>query len=196
MKNILTLGLVLISIATFAQFDTHLATAKTEYSKGNLEASRFAMQQLMTELDIQIGKEVLAILPTKLDALAANTKNDQVTANTGLTGCLINRDYGTVTKSARLDIMSNSPLVSSLNAILSIPMMGNSSDGSQKVVKVAGYKSILQKSVDAETNQENYTLQIPLNSTLVTLYADKSSEAEIVKWANTIPVEKIATMVQ
>jgi hypothetical protein len=196
MKNILTLILTLISVATFAQFDTHLATAKAEYSKGNLEASRFAMQQLMTELDIQIGKEVLAILPTKLDALAANTKNDHVTANTGLTGCLINRDYGTATKSARLDVMSNSPLVASLNAILSIPMMGNSSDGSQKVVKVAGYKSILQKSVDTETNKENYTLQIPINSTLLTLYADKSSEAEVLKWANTIPVEKIAKMVQ
>jgi hypothetical protein len=196
MKNIVLLVLCVLSGKAYAQFDTHLATAKAEYSKGNLEASRFAMQQLMTELDIQIGKEVLAILPTKLDALAANTKNDNVTANSGLTGCLINRDYGSDVKSARLDIMSNSPLVASLNAILAIPMMGNSSDGSQKVVKVAGYKSILQKSVDAETNKENYTLQIPLNSTLVTLYADKSSEAEVLRWANAIPIDKIAKMVQ
>jgi hypothetical protein len=196
MKKALTLLLVVLSTATFAQFDTHMASAKAEYDKGNLEASRFAMQQMMTELDIQIGKEILIVLPGKLDALAANTKNDKVTANTGITGCLIHRDYGTEVKDARIEIMSNSPLVASINAILAIPFMGNTGDGTQKVVKVAGYKSILQKSVDTETSKENYTLQIPLNSTLLTLYANTSSEAEILKWANTIPVDKIAKMVQ
>jgi len=150
----------------------------------------------MTELDMQIGKEVLTLLPAKLDALAANTKNDNVMANTGLLGCVIHRDYGTEPKDARIEIMTSSPLVASINAILSIPMMGNSSDGTQKVVKVAGYKSVLQKSVDSETKKENYTLQIPLNSTLLTLFADDSKEAEILKWANTIPVDKIAKMVQ
>jgi len=35
-----------------------------------------------------------------------------------------------------------------------------------------------------------------LNSTLLTLFADDSKEAEILKWANTIPVDKIAKMVQ
>lgn len=196
MKNIITLLFISITTATFAQFDTHMASAKAEYNKGNLEASRFAMQQMMTELDIQIGKEVLTMLPTKMDALAANTKNDNVTANTGITGCLIHRDYGTEAKNAHIEIMSNSPLIASINAILAIPFMGNSGDGTQKVVKVAGYKSILQKSVDTETNKENYTLQIPLSSTLLTLYADDSNEAEILKWANTIPVDKIAKMVQ
>lgn len=196
MKKLFTLLFLFSATLTFAQFDTHLATAKAEYAKGNLEASRFAMQQLMTELDIQIGKEVLALLPTKFDALNANTKNDNVTANTGLAGCLIHRDYGTEAKDARIEIMSNSPLITSLNAILAIPFMGNSGDGTQKVVKIAGYKSILQKNVNTETNQEDYTLQIPMNSTLLTLYADKSNEAEVLKWANTIPVDKIAKMIQ
>jgi hypothetical protein len=196
MKKIISIILLAMPLATLAQFDTHIATARAEYSKGNLEASRFAMQQLLQELDIQIGKEVLAMLPAKLDALAANTKNDNVTANTGLAGCLINRDYGAAPKTARIEIMSNSPLIASLNALLAVPFMGNSGDGTQKVVKVAGYKSILQKNVVTETNQENYTLQIPLNSTLLTLTADKSTEAEVLKWANTIPVDKIAKAVQ
>jgi hypothetical protein len=196
MKKILTLGLVVISITTFAQFDAHMTTAKAEYNKSNLEASRFAMQQMLQELDIQIGKEVLTLLPTKFDALSVNVKSDNVTANTGLAGCLIHRDYGNETKRADIEIMSNSPLVASLNAVLSIPFMGNSGDGTQKVVKVNGYKSILQKSVNEETNQEDYTLQIPFGSTLLTLTAKKSSESEILKWANTIAVDKIAKMVQ
>jgi hypothetical protein len=195
-KRIFAIILLASPLSVLAQFDTHLATARSEYSKGNLEGSRFAMQQLLQELDIQIGKEVLGMLPAKLDALTANTKNDNVTANTGLAGCLITRDYGTTPKTAKIEIMSNSPLIASLNAILAIPFMGNSGDGTQKVVKVAGYKSILQKNVDTETNQENYTLQIPLNSTLLTLTADKSTEAEVLKWANAIPVDKIAKTVQ
>lgn len=196
MKTIITLFILAISTVAFAQFDTHLASAKAEYSKGNLEASRFAMQQMITELDIQIGKEVLTLLPTKLDALVANTKNDNVMPNTGIMGCLIHREYGAEPKGARIEIMTHSPLVASINAILSIPFVGNSGDGTQKVVKVAGYKSVLQKSVDTETKKENYTLQIPLNSTLLTLFADDSKEADVLKWANTIPVDKIAKMVQ
>jgi hypothetical protein len=197
MKKVSSIILLLfVTNFAFAQFDKNLATAKAEYSKGNLDAARFAMQQMITELDIQIGKEVLLLLPTQLDALKANTKADNVTANTGLAGCLIHREYGATPKTARIEIMSNSPLIASLNAILSVPFMGNAGDGSQKVVRVNGYKSILQKSVNSENNHENYTLQIPMNATLITLYADNSSEAETLKWANTLPLEKIAKMIQ
>jgi hypothetical protein len=177
-------------------FNKNLATARSSYSGGNLEDARFAMQQMLNDIDILVGKELLKILPTKLDALNANTKSDNVTANTGLAGVLVHRDFGTGDKTANVDIMSNSPLIASLNAILSIPFVGNSGDGTQKVVKVQGYKGVLQKSEDTETNRTNYTLQIPLNSTLITLVANNSSEAEILKWANTIPMSQIAKMVQ
>lgn len=196
MKKLLAIILVGLAGTACAQFETQLATAKSEYSKGNLEASRFAMQQMITELDIKIGKEVLALLPAKMETLAANTANDNVTANTGIAGCLIHRDYGTQPKEARIEIMSNSPLVGSINAILALPFMANSGDGSQKVIRIGGFKSVLQKSVDSETNQENYTLQIPMNNTLLTLNVDNSNEAEVLRWANTLPVDKIANMVQ
>jgi hypothetical protein len=198
MKNIFFL-LLLSACALLApaqDFNKNLASAKTSYSGGDLENARFAMQQMMNDLDMAIGKEVLKLLPAKMDAMAANTKTDNVTANTGLTGVLIHRDYGSGTKICNVDIMGNSPLVASLNAILSIPFMGNSGDGTQKVIKVEGYKGILQKTVDTETNKTDYTLQIPLNSTLLTLAVPNSTEAEVVKLANTIPVQQIAKMVQ
>jgi hypothetical protein len=92
--------------------------------------------------------------------------------------------------------MSNSPLIGSVNAILSIPFVGNSSDGTQKVVKVQGYKGILQKSTDTETNKENFTLQVPLNAALLTFTVNESNEADVLRLANTIPVTQIAKMVQ
>jgi hypothetical protein len=198
MKNILFLFFLSVCtlLAPAQDFNKNLATAKASYSGGDLENARFAMQQMMNDLDLAIGREVLKLLPAKMDAMAANAKSDNVTANTGLTGVLIHRDYGTGTKTCNIDIMGNSPLVASLNAILSIPFMGNSGDGTQKIIKVEGYKGILQKTVDTETNKTDYTLQIPLNSTLLTFAIPNSTEAEVIKLANTIPVQQIAKMVQ
>jgi hypothetical protein len=199
MIKIFALSFLLTAASTmaFAQdFAKNLEAAKSSYSGGNLEDARFAMQQMLNDLDLAIGKEVMKLLPTKMEAYATNSKNDNVTANTGLTGCLIHRDYGTEAKLVALDIMSNSPLVGSLNAMLSMPFMGNSGDGTQKTVKIQGYKGILQKNLDSETNKTDYTLQIPVNNTLLTLTVPDTNEGEILKMANTIPVPQIAKMVQ
>jgi hypothetical protein len=198
MKKIYTLILAtLFTAVAFAQdFSADLSSAKTAYARGNLEDARFAMQNMITDLDIAIGKEVLKMLPQKMNTFAANPKSDNVTANTGLAGAVVHRDYGTEEKKLNLDIMSNSPLVGSLNAMLSLPFMGNSGDGAQKTVKVQGYKGVLQKSVDTETNKTDFTLQIPLNNTLLTFTVPDSNEADVLKMANTIPVTDIAKMVQ
>lgn len=197
MKKLTILIVALLPLAAYAQdFNKDLASARTAYSGGKLEDARFAMQQMLNDIDVLVGKEIIKLLPARMDALASNPKEDQVTANTGIAGAQVQRTYGTGTKNATVDIMSNSPLIGSINAILSIPFVGNSSDGTQKVVKVQGYKGVLQKSVDMETNKENFTLQVPLNSALLTFTVNESNEADVLRLANTIPVTQIAKMVQ
>lgn len=199
MKKLLSLIIIVFagtSIAVAQDFSKNITTARNAYAGGNLEDARFAMQQMLNDLDMAIGKEVLKMLPAKMGALASNAANDNVTANTGLAGVMIHRDYGTEEKRLNIDLMSNSPLVASINAILSIPFMGNSGDGTQKVIKVDGYKGMLQKSVDEETKRTDYTLQIPIGSTLLTLEAPNTSEDEVIRMANSIPVSQITKMVQ
>jgi hypothetical protein len=197
MKHHIFVLVLLISTTAYAQdFSKNLATAKSSYSSGKLEDARFAMQQMLNDIDVLVGKELLKALPTKFDALVSNPKTDNVTVNTGIAGVLIHRDYGTGDKTATLDIMSNSPLVASLNALLSIPFVGNSGDGTQKVVKIQGYKAVLQKNEDTENNKTNYTLQIPLNSTLITLVGNNCTDAEVLKWGNSLPMAEIARMIQ
>jgi hypothetical protein len=195
-KLTILLAALLPLLATAQDFSKDLASARTAYSAGKLEDARFAMQQMLNDIDVLVGKEIIKILPAKMDALASNPKEDQVTANTGIAGAQVQRTYGTGTKNATVDIMSNSPLIGSVNAILSIPFVGNSSDGTQKVVKVQGYKGVLQKSVDTETNKENFTLQVPLNTALLTFTVNESTEADVLRLANTIPVTQIAKMAQ
>lgn len=199
MKKILSLVILVFAATTIVlsqDFSKNITTARNAYAGGNLEDARFAMQQMLNDLDMAIGKEVLKMIPGKMGTLASNAGNDNVTANTGLAGVMIHRDYGTGDKKVNLDLIGNSPIVASINAILSIPFMGNSGDGTQKIIKVDGYKGMLQKSVDETTKKTDYTLQIPIGSTLLTLEAPDSSEDEVIRMANSIPVSQITKIVQ
>lgn len=200
MKNILSfLAAMSLMTGIWAQdFDKNIATAKSSYSSGDLENARFAMEQLMRDLDIEIGKEILKLLPVKAGALNVNQKDDNVTGGGGtMTGLFVHRSFGAIPKSASIEIINNSPLINSVQSILTMPLIGGMMrDENQKVIKVQGYKSLLQKNVDSETNKTDYELQIPFNNTLLTVKMDDTTEAEITGIANAIQIPKIAQIAQ
>lgn len=193
----LAIAIVLSSQVAMAQdFDKNISTAKSAYASGNLQDSRFAMEQMLRDLDMAIGKEVLKLLPSKVGSLAVNEKEDDVTGSGGV-GLYVNRHYGTDPKRASIEIINNSPLITSLNAVLSMPVIGGMMrDENQKIIRVQGYKSILNKNANTETGKTNYELQIPMNNTLLTLKMDDTSESEITAAANAIPLAKIVQMAQ
>ncbi len=199
MKKIYIIVLTLLtSIGASAQeFDKNIATARSTYSSGNLQDSRFAMEQILRDLDIAIGKEILKLLPAKIGALSVVEKDDNVSGTGGAIGLYVNRHYGTDPKTGSIEIVNNSPLINSLSAILSMPIIGGMvRDENQKIIKVQGYKSILNKQVNTETGKTNYELQIPMNNTLLTLKMDDTTESEITMAANAIPLSKIVQMAQ
>ncbi len=199
MKKFNLILLILASgFATLAQdFDKNIATARSSYSSGNLQDSRFAMEQALRDLDIAIGKEILKVLPTKMGALAAVEKEDNVTGSGSYVGLYVQRYYGADPKRGSIEIINNSPMINSLNAILSMPVIGGMMrDENQKMVKIQGYKSILNKQVNSDTGKTNYELQIPMNNTLVTVKLDDSNEGEITAAANAVPLAKIVQMAQ
>ena len=191
MKTI-TLTLValgFICTANAQDFNNNIQTARQAYTSGNLENSRFAMQQGLQELDILSGKETLKILPATLGTLNAKTAEDQVNSAVGFAGAVIHRVYQAGDVSATMEIISNSPLIGSINAILSIPFIGTGSGGDRKVIKIDGYKALIQKG--SETDKVSYDVQIPLGSTLITMKTENYTE-DIVKLASSIPVSLIA----
>jgi len=74
--------------------------------------------------------------------------------------------------------------------------MGNSADGDRKVLKIQGYKSVLNRNENTETGKTGYSLQIPMNNTLFTLEMDETTENEIQSLANAIPLSQIAQIAQ
>lgn len=191
--------ITLVSFGAAAQdFDKNLATAKSSYSSGDLENARFAMEQMLRDLDIAIGKEILKLLPTQAGTLKYNDKADNLTGGAGYGGGLfVHRSYGADAKMASIEIINNSPLINSIQSILTMPVLGGMvRDENQKQVKVQGYKSLLTRQVNSETGKTSYELQIPMNNTLVTVRMDDTTEGEVTTFANTIALQKIADIAQ
>jgi len=201
MKNILLsiLTIGICSVVMAQEFDKNLASAKSAYSAGNLEDARFNLENALREVDIAIGKEVMKVLPTSMGGLAYNAKEDNVTGmSASFAGLYVHRTYGNQEgKNAYLDVVSDSPMMAGINAILSMPMIMNSGDSNQKVIKVQGYKTLLSKQLDENGAINGYDVQTPFGNSMLTLhYSGSITETEIVKLANTIPIEKIISIAQ
>jgi hypothetical protein len=200
MKKLFILSIILGGGLTgFAQqnFATNISTAKTSYTSGKLEDAHFALQQALQEIDITIGKEVLKLFPAKMDSLNANMKDDNVSGNSGYIGATIHRSYGVNEKRAELEVISNSPLIGSLNMFLNSSLGGFMNDGKTKSVKVQGYKGRLtQQEGNGENAKPTYRLEIPFNNALLSVNITNSSDTEVLKFANSLPLADIAKLIQ
>jgi hypothetical protein len=189
---------ILLSAAVLIQaqdFTKDITTAKTSYAANKLEDTHFALQQALSEIDMVIGREVLKLLPPKMDTAVSNPKEDKVSSNVGFAGATVHRSYGKMEK-GKVEIISNSPLIASLNALMNMPMMGGMMrDENNKTVKVQGYKAKLERQSSSD-EQYTYVLQVPFSSALLTLTVQKSTENEILKMAETLPLDQIAKLIQ
>jgi hypothetical protein len=196
---ILTISCVIAATATAQEFDKNMASAKSAYASGKLEDARYAMEHMLADLDVVLGKEILKMLPTQLGSLKSVAAEDNVTGSSaGLAaGLYVHRNYGAAPKTGAIEIVNNSPLINSIGMILNTPMMGGMmKNENQKTLKVQGYKSLLTKNLDSESGKTNYELQIPLNNTLITVKVDDTSESEITGFANSLPLAKIQQLAQ
>jgi len=197
MKNLFVAIFIFLAAKGTAQnFTADITNAKTSYSAGKLEDAHFALQQAMQEVDIIIGKEVLKQLPAKMDAFTANSKDDNVTSNVGFVGTTIHRSWGTA-NDIDLSIIGNSPLISTINVFLNTPLLGGmmSKNGDNKIIKVQGYKGQLTRETSS-TGQTNYTIQLPVGGSLITFTGKNATDTQITAWANTLPLQQIAKLIQ
>ena len=196
MKKIFSLLIVVVlyNYSSAQDFAKRLTEAKTAYAAGKLDDSRFAMEQMLQELDIITGKEVLKILPMKMGDKAVDTKNDNVTGSSGFFGVIIHREYGTTdSTNTLLEIISNSPVVASINALLSVPFIGASGDN--KIIKINGYKALVEK-ITGTNERIDYQVRLPLNNTMINFTAPGYSQDDVIKMANTLPIADIAKLLQ
>jgi hypothetical protein len=196
-KYSIFISILFFTLSVNAQdFSKDVADAKSSYAAGKLADAHFSLEQAIQEIDMIVGKEVLKLLPAKMNDQAAVEKDDQVTANVGFVGATVHRSYGDTTGS-QVEIISNSPLIASLNSFLNMPLVGGMMRNSTtKVVKIQGYKSRLEKLGDNDNGKPNYQLQIPFKSALITITANGMDENAVMSFANSVPLDKIAALIQ
>ncbi len=187
---------MLASNASAQDATAKLNEAEASYSSKDLENTRYALQQALTEINKAVGKDILDLLPKAISGLDVVAKEDNVSGAGGFAGLFVNRTYGQGEKTVKIEIISDSPMLAGLNAMLAMPMIMGNSDPNQKRMKISGYKAVLQKSTSDETNV-SYTLQIPLNQALFTLHVKGiPAENDVISIANGLPLDQIAKLAQ
>ncbi|NBC84072.1 MAG: hypothetical protein GVY19_11945 [Bacteroidetes bacterium] len=179
--------------ATAQEFDKQIAEAQNSYNNGDLENTRFAIQNALREIDVQIGKDVLALLPEQINGLSSDPAHDEVTSvSSGFIGLFIERNWSDMEKNISFSVISDSPMLAGVNALLAMPLMVTSSDNNQKKIKVNGYKALLQRSVDDQNKVTEYALQLPFSNALMNItYDGEISELEFMAIIDQIPVGEV-----
>ncbi len=199
LKNFILCGIIFLwpAIMIMGQNpETNLKEARSAYSAGDLDAARFALQQAINEVDLVIGKEIMKILPEKMGELAFAQSDDVLGAgNLGFPGLHLSRSYGqSIAQKVELSIIADSPLLAGINAILAMPSFA--SDPNQKRVRIGGYRGLLQKS-ESGAGEVNWDLQIPFGSSLLSMnFRGIGDEKTVTDWAATVPIDKIARLIQ
>ena len=173
------------------EVQARLDEASAYYRSEDLENARFTLQEALNEINQALGKEILGILPSDIHGMNRVDGEDEVTGvNTGFAGLFIHRSYKDESRSASVDIISDSPLMAGVNTILAMPGF-MTSDPDQKRIKVNNYKALLTRSADEE-GRVSYDVQVPLSSSLLTFQCSGiEDENEVIEMAGTIPVDRI-----
>ncbi len=192
-------------IISYSQADEaargHLTEAKDSFKAEDYENARFTLQQALSEVYVLVGQEVLKILPQSMENLQSNPANDNVTSNPiGISGVNVHRSYGDENRDASyasVDLISNSPFLTMVNSFLTNPLFMNKADGSQKVVKINNYKSLLKKEENADGRVDQYEIQIPMGSSLLTMvFSGFADETTVLKMANLVDIKRISQLVE
>jgi len=176
---------------------TNIDQARSSYQSGDLENTRFALQQALNSINQEIAEEILALLPAEMNNMSMVEGSDDVSGTSyGYAGLYVNRSYARdTTTSSSIEIVSDSPFLAGINALLTMPAF-MSSDPNQKQIKINNYKALLTKSLD-DQGVASWDIQLPFSNSLLTFKCTGiQDENEVIGMVNTLPVDKIVKLTQ
>lgn len=172
----------------------NLGEAEGAYKSKSYGEARYAIQQAMLGVEMEIGQQVLKSLPETVSGLPKDASADQVTSTGwGWAGLTIQREYTSDDKQLRTTIANNSAMIASVNMYLSNPGYAQSTGGEQnwKQTKVKGHRAIIE--YDESTG---YKLSVPLGQSSIIIWegVNFQDEAEMTKAAETFDIDGIKKM--
>lgn len=181
-------------VATPPDVKQNLSDAETSYKAGSYGEARYAVQQAMLGVEMEIGKKVLEGLPETVSGLDKVAESDQVTSTGyGWAGLTIRREYLKDDKQLTATVANNSALMSAMNMYLANGGYSQTTNGEQnwKQTKVKGHKAIIE--YDDATG---YKLSVPLGQTSMIVWEgiNFSSEQDMMAAANSFDIDGIKKM--
>jgi hypothetical protein len=179
-------------ISTPPDVKQNLADAETAYKKSSYGEARYAVQQAMLGVELEIGNKILKSLPESISGLKKQDNADQVTSTGyGWAGLTILREYNdTKDKEIRVTIANNSVWMSGVNAYLANGGYAQQTNGQQnwKQTKVKGYRAIIEYD-----ESSGYKLSVPLGQSSLVVYegVNIASEGDMMKAAEALDLDGI-----
>jgi hypothetical protein len=172
----------------------NLSDAEVSYKSGNYGEARYAVQQAMLGVEMEIGQKVLKSLPEKVSGLPYLAESDEVTSTGyGWVGLTIVREYRTDDKDLKTTIANNSAWMSAVNMYLANGGYSQTTGGQQnwKQTKVKGYKAIIEYD-----ESSGYKLSVPLGQSSLIVWEgiNYASEQEMMSAANSFDIDNIKKM--
>ncbi|MFP4288847.1 MAG: hypothetical protein ACLFQS_06295 [Bacteroidales bacterium] len=175
------------------EVDQYLEKATSSYASGDLHETRYALQETLHQIDMAIGAEILKILPESMGKYSYQEIEDNTTS-AGYAGLFVNRSYigDTETHSAAIQVMGDSPLLSGITALLSLPMI--TGDSNQKRIRIGSYRALMEKNED-DMGYVSWNVQVPMGNTLLTFECrGNETESEVTEMLSLLQLEQIAQL--
>jgi hypothetical protein len=172
----------------------NLSDAESAFKSTNYGEARYAVQQAMLGVEMEIGNKVLKSLPESVSGLPKQAEADQVTSTGwGWAGLTIQREYLKDDKQLRTTIANNSAWMSAVNMYLANGGYAQQTNGQQnwKQVKVKGYRAIIEYD-----ESSGYKLSVPLGQTSLIVWegVNYANEQEMMSAANSFDIDGIKKM--
>ena len=179
-------------VTTPPDVDQNLADAETSFSAAKYGEARYALQQAMLGVEMEIGQELLKSLPDEISGLPKDESADQVTSTGwGWVGLTIMRRYkGGDEQEFKVTMANNSVWLSAANAYLTNSGYAQTTGGEQqwKQTKIQDYRAIIEYD-----DYSGYKLSVPVGQSSIVVFEGINFETEqqMMDAANTVQLNDI-----
>lgn len=181
-------------ITTPPDVKQNLSDADAAFKASNYGEARYAVQQAMLGVELEIGNKVLGSLPESVSGLPKDAAQDQVTSTGwGWAGLTIQRVYYKDDKELKTTIANNSAWMSAVNMYMASGGYAQQTGGEQnwKQVKVKGQRAIIEYD-----DSSGYKLSLPMGQSSLIVWEgiNYASEQEMLAAANSFDIDGIKKM--
>ncbi|MBF8962779.1 hypothetical protein I0P70_05940 [Pontibacter sp. FD36] len=182
-------------ISTPPDVNAFLGDADKAFKAGTYGEARYAVQQAMLGVELQIGQKILKSLPESISGLNKDESVEQVASSGwGWAGLTIMRQYtDNNEKELRVMVANNSVMLSAVNMYLANGGYTQTSGEQQnwKQTKVKGHRAVIEYD-----DASGYKLTVPMGQSSLLVYegVNFKNEQDMMAAANAVDIDGIKKM--